>query len=160
MAHVDLNFVAKIALQAYTFQMVPDLWAKYPDRHGLAWTAVPFKPGNRVLIPDVDGVYAFCVRPGVPWGGEVSYLVYIGQTGRTLKKRYAEYVRESQGKGKPRPALSAMFQLYGEYLWFLYAPTPPNKAYEAEQDLLEAFWPPVNEELPAYLRPAKKALRR
>lgn len=160
MAHVDLDFLAKIELQAYKFRLLPDHWARYPNKHGLVWTGVSFKAANRALIPDVEGVYAFCLRPGVPWGPEVSYLLYIGETGRTLKKRYAEYLRESQGKGKPRPALSAMFQLYGDYLWFLYAPTPPNLAFEAEEDLLEAFWPPVNDKLPARLRQAQSALRR
>lgn len=161
MAHVDLAYLEKTALHTFSFLLQPASWARFAYPNPLVWETVQFTKANRAHVPRKDGVYGFLVRFGSPWGTHPpAYLMYIGETGRTLWERYGEYLRESEGKGKTRPALSRMFQLFPDDLFFTYAVTPPGEAFSVEQQLIKAFWPPLNDQLPAELRPAQKALRR
>ena len=92
--------------------MVPGRWSSFSQRAlpPLAWSAFPFKPASRARIPNQQGVYAFLIAPNIAGDLKVSYLMYIGQTDRTLRQRFAEYLREARSDNV-RPKLLRILPL-------------------------------------------------
>jgi hypothetical protein len=83
--------------------------------------------------------------------------MYIGETGRTLRERFAEYLVEARSD-KIRPKLLRILPLYPDHLVFACAPLPANIApKDVESALIEALLPPGNDDVPATVRRPRKA---
>jgi len=93
-------------------------------------------------------------RPG---NLNVSYLMYIGETERTLRDRFGEYLLEARSD-KIRPKLLRILPLYPDHLVFACAPLPLGIVpRDLESALIEAFLPPGNDDVPATVRRPRKA---
>jgi hypothetical protein len=123
--YTDLVATGEMMLHSHKMVMLPTLWAafKADPTPTLAWAAFPFKDSSRASVPHAPGVYAFLVVPSIAGDLNVSYLMYIGETERTLRSRFAEYIREAQ-EDKIRPKLLRILPLYPEYLMFACASVP------------------------------------
>lgn len=154
LADIDLADLAQSNEQR--FVLLPSFWVGFRYSGPLAWTSVPFTSANAAGIPDSAGVYAFLIQPGIAGNLNVSYLMYVGEA-KSLAARYRDYLAESRGV-KARARLLRMFTKYSDHLHFAYAHVPRLRK-RVEAHLLEAFWPPVNHELPATIRAAKRAFQ-
>ena len=142
----------------YSFRLSPTLWDRYSGPDDLEWSCVSFRRRELAGIPDVPGVYAFCVRPSI--GGNLcgSYLLYVGKTERGLRTRCREYLREAS-TGSDRRKLQRMLRLFAgtDYLRFCFAVVRGADPGVIEESLLEATVPPACTALPASVRPAVDA---
>jgi len=157
--YTDLAAFGELRLYSHEMIMMPRLWSALAagSTLTLSWAVFPFKNTSRSQIPDEPGVYAFLVAPGTAGDLNVSYLMYIGETDRTLRERFAEYLREAQSD-RIRPKLLRILPLYPDHLLFACAPLPPSVVpRDIESALLEAFLPPGNDQVPASLRRPRKA---
>lgn len=139
----------------WPFVMLPEYWAAYSATTRLQWRSVKFTKASRPTLPDAPGVYAFLATPRVG-RLHVAFLMYVGQTD-SLRRRYRDYQREASPKTKSRPKLYHMFRSYPEHLQFSYALVPLADCVPSEEALMTAFWPPVNHNLPAQIRAARRA---
>ena len=143
----------------YSFHLSPALWDQYGGPDDLDWKCVPFGTGSLETIPDLPGVYAFCVRPSI--GGNLcgSYLLYVGKTVRGLRIRCREYLANAEAD-RERPRVLRMLRLfYGTaYLRFCFAVvTEDDDPASIEDLLLAATVPPACRMLPASVRAAVDA---
>ena len=76
---------------------------------------------------------------------KTEYLMYIGMTGRSFRKRYAEYLdRELQRFG--RTLIGRMLEKWCGHLWFHYASIEDKNLIDPiEEALLNACIPPYNQ---------------
>ena len=127
----------------------PRQWEKYTPVVDLQWQEFTFEDSSRSSIPENPGVYAFCVKPEIGSNLDISYLIYIGKTDRTLRKRFGEYLREAfDPLGRAR--VYYFFNMYRPYLKFCCAPLPDDVSpKDIEDDLLKAYVPLCNPKLPA-----------
>ena len=148
-----------LKVHEYRFHLMPTLWDQYRGPNDLDWKCVRFGRSALDAVPEIPGVYAFCVQPLI--GGNLcgSYLLYVGQTGRGLRTRCQEYLAKAEA-GRERPKLNRMLRhFYGtRYLRFCFAALPNGKTECVEESLLEATVPPACTMLPASVRPAVAAL--
>jgi len=153
---VDLVRDAK--LHQHSLILWPARWKEYRSASLLKWKTRVFAPKARKGIPDKPGVYAFLIQPRTA-GINVSCLMYIGKTDRSLKTRFGEYLSEAESAAG-RPALSVVLKLYAGYLRFSYAPVMrTGMAGEVEERLIQAFLPPLNRQYPAKVRRVMAAFR-
>lgn len=137
--------------------LVPRLWDEYPATTPLNWSSYPFGAGSKPLVPDLPGVYAFLIVPGIAGNLNVSYLMYVGKTDRPLRQRFAEYLLEATSD-QVRPKLVTTLALYPKHCHFACAPVPAGVDPEAvEAELLAAYVPPGNDRLPAKVSRIVKA---
>lgn len=160
MFDIDFNFKGQLLLHIRKFLLYPDFWEE-PDNHiniDLNWRKLKFTPENVNKIPELHGLYCFVIKPEIPNFFETNYLLYVGETQRTLKIRYKEYLRDQKGEGKPRPKVYEMLNLYRDYLHFYYAEMEEVSAIEEnETKLLNTFVPAINTKIPnAKIRPELK----
>lgn len=155
--YTDLLAVDEMTRHSHQMIMVPRRWSSLSVQATLSWSVFPFNDGSRSLIPDQQGVYAFLIVPGVAGDLNASYLMYIGETGRTLRERFGEYLVEARSD-KIRPKLLRILPLYPDHLVFACAPLPASIApKDVESALIEALLPPGNDEVPATVRRPRKA---
>jgi len=151
MFDIDFNKKAELLLYRRKFLLYPEHW-KDPLNHvqlNLTWHYIEFNRANRNAAPAKKGVYCFIVKPNTPNFFETNYLFYVGETTRTLRQRFKEYLNDQEGKGKPRPKVHEMLNLYKEYLFFYYAEIPNNNdVHETEEKLLNTFVPFINTKIP------------
>ena len=153
----DLLASDEMMRHSHQMIMVPRLWSLLPSGPSLSWSLFAFNDGSRSLIPEQQGVYAFLVAPGCAGDLNVSYLMYIGETGRTLRERFGEYLLEARSD-KIRPKLLRILPLYPDHLVFACAPLPSNIVpRDVESALIEALLPPGNDDVPATVRRPRKA---
>lgn len=155
---IDLAASDELMRHSHTMILMPRLWSSFTagSTTTLSWTALPFRDSFRSQVPDEPGVYAFLIVPGTG-NLHVSYLMYIGRTSRTLRKRFAEYLHEARSRAI-RPKLLRILPLYPDHLLFACAPLPSNVvAKDVESALLEAFMPPGNDQVPASVSRPRKA---
>lgn len=142
----------------YSFSLSPALWDQYRGPHDLQWECAPFGRPSLETIPEIKGVYAFCVRPSI--GGNLcgSYLLYIGMTNRDLRTRCREYLAAVEA-GEDRPKVHRMLRLFSstEYLFFCFAQVPDGDPAVIERLLLEATVPPACTRFPASVQSAVAA---
>lgn len=152
----DLEASGEMMMHSHKMIMVPRLWSAL-SIPSLSWTAYPFRDASQSQVPAQPGVYAFLIAPNAAGNLNVSYLMYIGETDRTLRERFKEYLRESRGD-RIRPKLLRILPLYPDHLFFACAPLPSDVSpRDVEAALLEAFLPPGNDQVPASVRRARKA---
>jgi hypothetical protein len=136
--------------------MWPRQWKKYRAPKNLRWRSLEFSDDARGKVPRKPGVYAFSVKPSVANLG-VSYLMYVGMTNRTLRERFAEYLKE-RSPNRGRPKLAMLFHHYRGFVHFNYAYVkPPHTLKQVEDRLLAAFVPPANDRLPATISKVVRA---
>lgn len=142
----------------YTFRLAPTLWDQYRGPGDLEWECAPFSESSLQLIPEIPGVYAFCVRPSIGGGLCGSYLLYVGETERPLRTRCREYLTKAKA-GSERPKLQRMLDLFfgTAYLHFCFAVVPEGDPVSIEEWLLEATVPPACSKFPASVRSAVAA---
>ena len=67
------------------FILDPESWNRYPNRIGLAWNKIRFSEDTIDLVPDdTYGVYSFVVLPNLANHSDCSYLLYVGETRRSV----------------------------------------------------------------------------
>jgi len=145
----------------YRLLLSPALWDQYRGPDDLQWRCVSFRKDDLASIPDVPGVYAFCVRPSI--GGDLcgSYLLYVGKTVRGLRTRCREYLGKAKRGNARRPKMREMLRLFAgtDYLRFCFAVVSEADPKLIEDYLLEATVPPICRKLPASVQPAVDAFR-
>tara|TARA_R110000744_G_scaffold360372_1_gene467888 strand:+ start:106 stop:606 length:501 start_codon:yes stop_codon:yes gene_type:complete len=162
MALFDLDFKKKgeYKLHVKKFFLFPEFWAEPKNQLPIAltWKYVKFSNVNRKRIPTSKGVYAFVLIPKYNNFIDTKYLFYTGKTNRTLKDRFIEYLKERDGKGKPRVKVNEMLNLYDGHLYFFYSEIPnPSDVSVCEDLLINTFVPHVNTQIPiAKIRPELK----
>lgn len=152
----DLAALDEMMRHSHKIIMIPRLWSALTTP-SLSWTAYPFKDASQSQVPAQPGVYAFLILPNAAGDLNVSHLMYIGKTDRTLRERFGEYLREARSD-RIRPKLLRILPLYPDHLFFACAPLPSHVSpLDVEVALLEAFLPPCNDQVPASVRRARKA---
>ena len=99
----------------------PDAWRNATTGQALNWGRVDFGSGAINDVPEQGGVYAFCISVKGSIMPPHGILVYFGETSRTLRKRYKEYLRECH-VGAKRPKFENLFNLWPSDLDFFFAP--------------------------------------
>lgn len=150
MSFVDLSDEARA--HKLGLLLWPRQWASYSSTIELTWQEFSFEDASIQSIPESQGVYAFCIKPETGSNLDTSYLIYVGETTRTLKQRFREYLRETHdpiGRGK----VYYFFNMYRPYLKFCCAPLPESVSpKDIEDDLLKTYIPLCNPTLPAEVR--------
>lgn len=155
--YADLLAIDEMKRHAHEMVMVPRLWSLLTLGETLSWEMFPFTESSRTLVPQEQGVYAFLVVPNIAGNLHVSYLMYIGETDRTLRERFGEYLLEAQSD-KIRPKLLRILPLYPNHLMFACAKVSSTIVpKDVETALIEAFLPPGNDQLPASVRRTRRA---
>ncbi|MDX2105606.1 MAG: hypothetical protein SFY67_04310 [Candidatus Melainabacteria bacterium] len=144
---IDLVETADEAKQhRHHFTLYPKFWTDFNDPTVLKWHVVPFDEAQRTNIPQVQGVYAFIVKPAASASLQPSYLLYIGETtGQTLRERFNQYVRGIANL-EERPKLITTLPKYEGFVYFHFAEVPPGgpTPVDIENNLLSGFVPPLN----------------
>lgn len=154
MAHDIFNRKLKgdLLLHKRQFLLYPPYWKdkKNQIHLNLSWRFVPFSRTNITSIPDdAKGIYCFVVEPKIANFFETKYLFYIGKTTRTFRQRYSEYLDDQEGKGKPRPKVLELLDVYAKHLFFYFAPIANDADIALVEDkLIDAFVPWVNTQIP------------
>lgn len=145
----------------WDFLLFPDQWID-PGNNipvALVWNEVPFQKAELINVPNNQkGIYCFVVKPLVSQLFETKYLFYIGKTTRNFRARFTEYLRDAEGKGKPRPKVFTMLKLWNGYLHFYYAHIPNDRTISTcEEKYLNTLIPKVNTDIPkAKIKPELK----
>lgn len=155
--YTDLLASDEMMRHSHEMVMVPRLWSSCSLPVYLSWSVYPFSENSRNQIPEQQGVYAFLILPGIAGDLNVAYLMYIGETDRTLRVRFGEYLLEARSD-KIRPKLLRILPLYPDHLVFACAPVPVGVVpKDIETKLIEAFLPPGNDDIPATVRRPRRA---
>ncbi|HBG69685.1 MAG: hypothetical protein A2W93_12025 [Bacteroidetes bacterium GWF2_43_63] len=158
---IDFGERGLIKEHIWKFLLFPEHWNNPANGipHNLTWNEVPFNNAQINNVPaDKKGIYCFVVKPDFNKLFETRYLFYIGQTTRSFRVRYKEYLDDQEGKGKPRPKVFTMLKLWKDCLHFYYADlVDDNHIEECEVKLLNTFVPKVNTDIPiAKIKPELK----
>lgn len=141
------------------FVLSPTRWGLYDSAIPLSWNAVKFDKSEKENLPTgKQGVYTFIVKPGIANHPACAYLLYVGKTEKQgFRTRFLDYFREPD-RPKARQAVKAMIGLWGNHLWFCYAPVDDIAQIDAlERKLIDSYVPPINQEYPGVLGKAVKA---
>lgn len=158
MTNTDFTIEAdELSASRYSFHLSPKLWDQYRGPDDLQWQSAPFRRRSLATLPNVPGVYAFCVRPSIAGNLCGSYLLYVGQTVH-LRTRCQQYLRAAERQIE-RPKILRMLRLFfgTDYLHFCFAVVTNDDPAIVEQSLLEVTVPPACQALPATVRPAVQA---
>lgn len=158
---IDFHDRGYIREHIWDFLLFPDHWIDPLNSIPvpLVWNSVPFALAQINNVPNNQkGIYCFVVKPTVSQLFETRYLFYIGKTTRDFRARFNEYLRDAEGKGKPRPKVFSMLKLWNGYLHFYYASIPNNTTITlCEEKYLNTLVPKVNTDIPkAKLKPELK----
>ena len=120
----------------------PKRWAEFHAKHQLVWAHYSFAPGSANEIPTTPGLYCFFV--GLPPASlpPVGFPMYVGKTERTLRVRFAEYLRE-QDNEKGRVRVRKFLNVFKDELYFSCTSFVGTGAQvkELETDLHNALMP-------------------
>lgn len=112
------HFFHEHSIQVFVW---PDAWRDVATAQALNWSKVEFGQHTVDAVPEQRGVYAFCVSVKGSIMPSHGVLVYFGETSRTLRKRYKEYLRDCR-MGAKRPKIDNLFKLWSKDLDFFFAP--------------------------------------
>jgi len=135
------------------FILWPKYWENYSEITSLSWESIKYVKSEIASLPDNPGVYAFVVKPQIAQLYDCNYLLYIGKAkDQSLKVRCSQYLKEPAQK-KPRILITQMLKLWMNNLHLYYSAIDPStiNINSVEQELLEAFIPPMNSVLPGKL---------
>ena len=136
----------------FSFCMWPRMWRSYRSLTELDWQSFHLTPDDAEVVPDQPGVYAFLIKPSMEGVLGASYLVYVGQTSRTLRQRFKEYLREKNARFG-RKKIVEFLKKYDNHIHFSCAIV--NGSIDPEQvesELLKAYMPPANSDFPAEVK--------
>lgn len=152
--HDPIGFSEELVKWKKPFTLSPTLWRGYANTTPLTWTLVRFTDTGFNAVPKSSGIYAFVIRHANAMFPPHGYIAYIGITGRTLRTRYREYLRE-KARCK-RPHIHKLLTRFPDDLDFYFSTTDAAVDLKAlETDLLEAIDPPLNQvDRPAYFQQA------
>lgn len=149
-----LDIVKDAKAHEQKFMLWPRNWIEYDPSVELSWSVFPFRSEAKVSVPDKPGIYAFLVQPGVAPNLNASYLAYVGETERSLRVRFGEYLREAVDPAG-RPKVQMWLQMYDGYIYFTCAEL--SSPVEVEQKLIDALMPPANSDFSAEVGRVLKA---
>lgn len=132
-----------------SFVLWPDKWRNFNWSSPLVWKDIPANKSAVKQLPDVPGVYAFVIIPGIANFPLYGIIAYVGETKgatQSLKKRCAVYFRESEYN--TRPHIGEMMELWPDNLRLYYAEAPAADVPALEDALLLAYIPPFNRKFP------------
>ena len=138
------------------------LWPQQWEAHNLSdlfnWEIHPFKREQIDEIPREPGIYSFVVQPGIANYPYCSYLMYVGMTERPLRERFREYFSEKYNAIDGRPKIVKLLNVYQDYLHFCCLTiAETERIKEIEDELLNAFIPPCNDQYPTEISRVMKA---
>ena len=146
MSSVDLivDEQDELIAHSWTFCLWPTKWTTYNLPNPFNWEIHPFQRDQIKNIPNEPGIYSFVIQPGIASHPYCSYLMYIGQTERTLRVRFRDYLYERQNPGGRRRILRLLNKYQG-YLHFCCSTIAKTEQIgEIEKALRTAFLPPCN----------------
>lgn len=139
----------------------PDAWRDAQTGPVLSWGKVEFGRDTINDVPETRGVYAFCICVRGTIMPPHGVIVYFGETSRTLRQRYREYVRDCT-RGAKRPKFEHLFALWPNDLDFFFAPIDDNNVdlKVIEEELNDAVIPHcVTDDFSAEIRRIVPVLR-
>lgn len=139
----------------------PKLWKGYLEgsNYQFTWSETQFVASEANSIPTESGIYTFVVKPQLAGHPSCGYLMYIGRTKRTFRKRFREYLSEMQ-RESGRPLIVNVLNKYKDNCFFCYATVSDDQDISAIEDaLVVALRPPCNVNLPAKVHRVLGALR-
>ncbi len=152
-----VDVVKEAKFYEHRFVLWPRQWNAYGLSVSLEWRVLPFVKASERKIPTEPGVYVFLLQPGIASRLEASYPMYVGQTTRSLRERFREYLKEAQ-RDLGRPKILTLLKPYQGFVYFCCAAvTGRSSPMIIESKLIEALWPPVNEQYPASVRRIRAA---
>ena len=158
---LSVDLAARYGLQLYGVRFILDhtRWTRISTGMALEWKWQKFDGAAASGVPTTAGVYAFCVEMSVTGTLAARYVMYVGkaESSRGLRRRYREYVEEASGRKAARPRMERLFVTWPDHLMFGFAETGALAPEAVEGELLQALMPPMNDELPAAVRAARKA---
>ena len=144
-------------IHTHKFILWPQKWEAYDLPDLFDWEIHPFQPNQIENIPCEPGIYSFVIQPGIASHSHCSYLMYIGQTERTLRVRFREYLRD-RNNPNCRPKILELLNRYKDYLHFCcLIIEEKERIIEIETALINAFRPPCNDRIPAETSEPKEA---
>ncbi len=149
----DIDFIERGIIKQHIrkFLLYPEHWKDMSNHisYTLKWKCYRFNRNNIDRIPNQKGIYCFIVKPKLPNFFETRYLFYVGQTTRTLKIRFKEYLKDQSGQGKPRSKVFEMLNFYKDNLFFYFVGINGlQRINYVEQKLLNIFVPHINSDIP------------
>jgi hypothetical protein len=119
--HAFLEELSDEAFRRANFYPMPSRWAAFAGKYALVWTHIPFEEAEFVNVPQEPGLYCFFV--GLPPANlpPIGYPLYVGETGRQLRIRFREYLREKDDPGGRKRIRKILTVFEGE-LFFSCAP--------------------------------------
>ena len=106
---------------SFTVFLWPEAWRSVTTDVDLEWGRVEFGKETIGDVPEVRGLYALSVSIKETIMPPHGVIVYFGETSRTLRARYREYIRDSLRGGKRRK-FGYLFDLWSSDLYFFFAP--------------------------------------
>jgi excinuclease UvrABC nuclease subunit len=76
--------------------------------------------------------------------------MYVGQA-KSLQRRFMDYLNERK-RETGRPKVYRFLNKYQDYVCFCYTTVNKNDLTKVEDNLLNAYLPPVNDQYPAEVR--------
>ena len=148
----DLDLFNEAKAHRQSFLLWKRRWDTFTPVVDLRWEEYAYGEDSAGDVPNQPGVYAFCIRPNIGSNLNTSYLMYIGETTRTLRARYREYLREEYDP-LGRALVYDFINMYRPHLTFCCAPLAEGiSPRKVENGLLAAYVPPCNLKLPAEVR--------
>lgn len=111
------------------------------------WVEVPISESSLNVLSDQSAIYVFHIDLDI-LSDKMRHILYVGKTG-DIRTRLRSYLRVQKGYDESRPAISRMFELYGDAVKFRYALTPKESLALIERAVYEAVRPEFNLIAPA-----------
>ena len=139
----------------HRFFLWPRQWERYLDMH--KWKIYKLDELEKDRIPKRSGIYSLLIQPGIANHPACSYLMYIGQA-KSLRKRFMDYLNERK-RETGRPKIYRFLNKYQKFVCFCCAPVKKNDLTKVENNLLNAYIPPANDQYPVEIRRIIKAFK-
>jgi len=150
---IDWDYEKSYNFHKKEFILWPKQWQTYTDSH--EWEILKLVEDNKTRVPDTSGIYSLILKPDIANHVACSYLMYIGKA-QPLKKRFSDYLGLERGKSG-RKKMRRFLLMYKDNIYFCYTQLEEKELNLVEDKLLQAYIPPINEELKGSPGEAKKA---
>ncbi len=134
--------------------LCPDTWKKYTLTH--EWHGQKLDFSKKDQIPNEPGVYTLVLQPGIANHPACSYLMYVGKEEKSLRSRFHEYLT-SEKRVTGRPKVFVFLNLYDGFICFYYIKAKKEEAVQLEDELTDAYQPPLNTKIKGSMGQARRA---